>query len=82
MVAQPSCFTGVVKWFDQQNGYGLITPLNGGADVFAHFSTITTSDNNAQKVLFPGQVVDFGMVYDDSMGRNRTTWVVPKQIYQ
>ncbi|MSZ39031.1 MAG: cold-shock protein, partial [Actinobacteria bacterium] len=32
--------TGVVKWFNNEKGYGFITPDEGGPDLFAHFSSI------------------------------------------
>ena len=48
--------TGTVKWFNSEKGYGFITPDDGTADVFAHFSAIQTNGyrslNEAQKVEF------------------------------
>ncbi|HET7776480.1 MAG TPA: cold-shock protein [Azospira sp.] len=48
--------TGTVKWFNDAKGFGFITPDNGGADLFAHFSEIKA---DGFKSLTEGQKVNF-----------------------
>lgn len=48
--------TGSVKWFNDDKGFGFITPADGSKDVFVHFSAIQ-SDNF--KSLAEGQQVSF-----------------------
>ncbi|MBQ0642928.1 RNA chaperone/antiterminator CspA [Proteus mirabilis] len=50
--------TGTVKWFNDDKGFGFITPADGSKDVFVHFSAIQ-SDNF--KTLMEGQQVSFTM---------------------
>ncbi|HAZ10532.1 MAG: cold-shock protein [Omnitrophica bacterium GWA2_41_15] len=46
---------GKVKWFNNQKGYGFITPENG-KDVFVHHSVI---QGDGYKSLEEGQEVEF-----------------------
>lgn len=48
--------TGIVKWFNEAKGFGFITPADGSADLFVHFSAITST---GFKILKEGQAVNF-----------------------
>jgi len=47
---------GTVKWFNAEKGFGFITPDDGSADVFAHFSSI---EGTGYRELIEGQKVSF-----------------------
>jgi CspA family cold shock protein len=48
--------TGTVKWFNDAKGFGFITPQDGSADVFAHFSAISS---DGFRSLAEGQQVSY-----------------------
>ncbi len=47
---------GTVKWFNEEKGYGFITPKDGSKDLFVHYSNIS---GEGFKSLSEGQQVTF-----------------------
>jgi CspA family cold shock protein len=47
---------GTVKWFNAEKGFGFIAPDGDGADVFVHFSAISTK---GYRTLEENQRVEF-----------------------
>ena len=50
---------GTVKWFNDQKGFGFITPEDGSKDCFVHHTAIQTE---GFKTLSEGQIVEFDVV--------------------
>jgi CspA family cold shock protein len=48
--------TGTVKFFNDQKGFGFITPDDGGKEVFVHISGLTDDIREKDKVSY--DVVD------------------------
>ena len=53
--------TGKVKWFNDQKGFGFITPDEGGKDLFCHHSEIQAEGFRS---LSEGQAVEYEAVQD------------------
>jgi CspA family cold shock protein len=47
---------GTVKWFNDEKGWGFITPAAGGPDVFVHYKVI---EGTGRRTLKDGQTVQF-----------------------
>ena len=50
---------GTVKWFNDQKGFGFITPEDGSKDCFVHHSAIQA---DGFRTLVEGARVEFDMV--------------------
>ncbi|PST20592.1 cold-shock protein [Mesorhizobium plurifarium] len=63
---------GTVKFFNQDKGYGFISPDNGGADVFVHVSAV-----DGGGPLQDGQKVSYEIGQDRKTGKSRAENVRP-----
>ncbi len=53
---------GTVKWFNDQKGFGFITPEDGSKDLFVHHSSIQA---DGFKTLAENQQVEFEVEQSD-----------------
>ncbi|MDR6670229.1 cold-shock protein [Rhizobium sp. 1399] len=58
--------TGKVKFFNQDKGFGFITPETGGPDVFVHVSALEYGD-----ALKEGQSVSYDLGQDRKTGKSK-----------
>ncbi|MEX2697663.1 cold-shock protein [Rhizobium mongolense] len=57
---------GTVKFFNEDKGFGFITPENGGADVFVHVSALQRGDS-----LREGEKVSYELGQDRKTGKSK-----------
>lgn len=68
-------YSGTVKWFNAQKGFGFISNDETGEDVFVHFSAI---QSDGFKTLDEGQKVNFDTEVDPKNSEKlRAVNVVP-----
>ena len=58
--------TGTVKFFNEDKGFGFITPEKGGADVFVHVSALERGSS-----LREGQRVSYELGQDRKTGKSK-----------
>jgi CspA family cold shock protein len=52
-------YTGKVKWFNENKGYGFILQDDGGRDIFVHYSEI---QEEGYRTLAEGETVEFELM--------------------
>jgi cold shock protein len=58
--------TGTVKFFNNDKGFGFITPDNGGVDVFVHVSALESGS-----ALREGDKVSYDVGQDRKTGKSK-----------
>jgi CspA family cold shock protein len=59
--------TGIVKWFNNQKGFGFIQSEDGGKDVFVHISAV---ERAGMSTLNEGQKLSYDLVADRRTGKS------------
>ena len=57
--------TGTVKWFNPRKGYGFVSPVDGGFDVYVHISAV---ERAGMAELREGQEIIFDIAVDVRTG--------------
>jgi CspA family cold shock protein len=57
--------TGTIKWFNTRKGYGYITPIDGGFDVYVQIDAV---ERAGLVDLKEGQKINFEIVVDQRTG--------------
>jgi CspA family cold shock protein len=57
---------GIVKWFNDEKGYGFVVPDAGGSDVFVH---VTTVEQAGLRSLVGGQRLEYELVANRRTGK-------------
>lgn len=68
---------GVVKFFNDDRGFGYVTLQNGEGDVFVHHSVI---ESTGHRTLMDGEGVSVDFVFDEDKQRYRATRLIRKAL--
>lgn len=68
-------FTGVVKWFSAEKGFGFIA-IDGGGDAFVHWRDII---GDGYRSLDANQTVTFGIEQEDRGPRAINVWATDEE---
>ena len=66
---------GIIKWFNNEKGYGFINSSNNQEDIFVHYTSIKI---DGFKTLSEGQIVEFKLIKTDK-GLQATNVIPVKQ---
>jgi len=57
--------TGTVKRFDKRRGFGFVSPVDGGDDIFCHWEEIATTAKVKWAALEQGAIVEYSLKHDE-----------------
>jgi cold shock CspA family protein len=64
-VTQTPRLVARVKWFNARRGYGYVTNVETGSDLFVHHSGLTVGEENVYRMLVEGEYVECSTTTDD-----------------
>ena len=61
-----------VKWFNHKAGYGFLTDLDSGSDVFVHHNGIKTDDNVYKTLEITANVIKSGFTHHEARSKEES----------
>jgi len=75
---QQQTYSGIVKWFNAQKGYGFISREDGDGDIFVHYTGIA-NEGGGYRTLKEGDAVTFELKDNEKGPVARNVVVVSHQ---